>query len=192
MKIVFDSPPPQDVENAIVLGRNHPFVTHLSDLILGRALNPVGGQESNRCGAAYTNSVKHRTVVLLLRVRYILGRRNQPDQFAEEIVTVGYQAEGGKLVWLSPNDKDTLQLLEEAAAVGNITNQEKQQRIRSALEEVNAHRSALQRIAESRAGELEAAHDRLKQQIGGAKVKATAHAPDILGIYVFLPGGKAS
>jgi superfamily II DNA or RNA helicase len=192
VKVVFDSPPPQDVDNAFVLGRNHPFVAHLSDLILGRALGPQDGQESYRCGAAYTNAVKTRTVILLLRVRYLLGRRNQPDQFAEEVVTVGYRAEGGKLVWLPPNDKGTLQLLEEVEAVGNITEQEKQQRIASALEEVNANRAELQRIADQRATELEAAHDRLKQQIGGAKVKATAHAPDILGIYVFLPGGKPS
>jgi superfamily II DNA or RNA helicase len=192
IRVVFDSPPPQDVDNAVVLGRNHLFVAYLSDLILGRALGPQNGQESYRCGAAYTNAVKTRTVILLLRVRYLLGRRNQPDQFAEEIVTEGYRAEGGRLAWLPPNDKDTLQLLEEAEAVGNITDQEKQQRIAGALEEVNANRAELQRIADARATELEAAHDRLKQQIGGAKVKATAHPPDILGIYVFLPGGKAS
>lgn len=192
VKIVFDSPPPQDVDSAVVLGRNHPFVAYLSELVLGRALGPQDGQESYRCGAAYTNAVKTRTVILLLRVRYLLGRRNQPDQFAEEIVTVGYRAEAGKLVWLPPNDKDTLRLLEEAEAVGNITGQEKQQRIAAALGEVSANRAELQRIADARAKELEAAHDRLKQQIGGAKVKATPHAPDILGIYVFLPGGKAS
>jgi superfamily II DNA or RNA helicase len=192
VKIVFDSPPPQEVDNAVVLGRNHAFVAYLSDLVLGRALGPQDSQESYRCGAAYTNAVKIRTVILLLRVRYLLGRRNQPDQFAEEIVTVAFRGESGKLVWLPPNDKDTLRLLEEAEAVGNITDQEKQQRITSALQEVNANRAELQRIADARATELEAAHDRLKQQIGGAKVKATAHAPDILGIYVFLPGGKAS
>ncbi|MCI0724151.1 MAG: helicase, partial [Acidobacteria bacterium] len=190
VKVVFDSPPPHDVDNAVVLGRNHLFVAHLSDLILGRALNPQNGQENYRCGAAYTNAVQARTGILLLRVRYLLGRRNQPDQFAEEIVTLGYRAESGKLVWLPPNDEDTLRLLEEAQAVGNITDEEKRQRILAALDEVNKSRAELQRIADTRAMELEAAHDRLKQQIGGAKVKATAHPPDILGIYVFLPGGK--
>jgi superfamily II DNA or RNA helicase len=190
VKVVFNSPPPQDVENAVVLGRNHPLVAYLSDMILGRALSPQNDKESYRCGATYTNSVTARTVVLLLRVRYLLGRRNQPDQFAEEVVTIGYRAESGKLVWRPANDKEVLRLLEEAEAAGNITDQEKSQRIASALDEVNAKRSELQHIADGRSAELEAAHDRLKQQIGGAKVKAKAHPPDILGVYVFLPGGN--
>jgi len=192
VKVVFDSPPPQDVDNAVVLGRNHLFVSYLSELVLGRALVPKDNQESYRSGAVYTNAVKTRTVILLLRVRYLLGRRNQPDQFAEEIITLGYRAEDGKSVWLPPNHKETLQLLEEAEPVGNITDQEKQQRISGALKEVNVNRTELQRIADQRAKELEAAHDRLKQQIGGSKVKVTAHEPDILGVYVFVPGGKAS
>ena len=33
--------------------------------------------------------------------------------------------------------------------------------------------------------------DRLKQTLGGAKVKVTAHPPDLLSVYVLLPGGKA-
>src|SRR5262249_29971253 len=103
VKVVFDSPPPQDVDNTIVLGRNHPFVSYLSELVLGRALGPRDNHDSYRSGAVYTNAVKTRTVVLLLRVRYLLGRRNQPDQFAEEIVTLGYRAENGKSVWLPPN-----------------------------------------------------------------------------------------
>ena len=44
----------------------------------------------------------------------------------------------------------------------------------------------MQRIAESRADELEGAHDRLREQIGGRTVKAKAYPPDILGIYVLL------
>jgi superfamily II DNA or RNA helicase len=189
VKAVFDSPPPQDVENAVVLGRNHPFVAYLSERILGRAFHPANERENYRCGAAYTRSVKTRTVVLLLRVRYRLSRRGQPDQFAEEVITTGYRSEGGDVRWFEANHADVLELVEKAEVVGNISLAEKQQRIEAALQEAQATRAKLQAIADGHCRELEAAHHRLKQQIGGAKVTATAYEPDILGIHILLPGG---
>jgi len=191
LKAVFDSPPPQDLENAVVLGRNHPFVAYLSEQILGRAFHPANERENYRCGAAYTRSVKTRTVVLLLRVRYRLSRRGQPEQFAEEIITTGYRSEGAEQSWYEANHSDILDILEKAEAVGNISPAEKRQRIEAALQEAQVAHSKLQAIADSRCRELEAAHERLKQQIGGTKVTATAYDPDILGIHVLLPGGKA-
>ena len=61
--------------------------------------------------------------------------------------------------------------------------------LKRALEEARTSKAELKRIAESRADELEAAHDRLREQIGGRTVKAKAYPPDILGIYVLLPSG---
>ena len=191
VKVVFDSPPPQDLDDALVLGRNHPLVAHLSDQILGRALQRQGQFEGYRCGAAYTNAVKSRTVILLLRVRYILSRRGRADQFAEELVTTGYDSGTAEPHWFAPNQQEVLALLETAEPAGNITSQEKEQRLQLALNETRASDTKLLEIAEQRATELETAYDRLKQQIGGATVKAEAHAPDILGLYVLLPGGQA-
>jgi len=189
VKIVFDSPPPQDVENAVFVGRNHLFTLHLSEKITGMAFRPKAPEDNFRCGAAYTSGVKSRTVILMLRLRYILSRRSQQDQFAEEIVTAGFRAEGGKLTWYPANDASLLTLLETAKVTGNITKNEKQQRLQDALKEVRANEAELQRIADARADELEEAHDRLREQIGGKTVKAKAYPPDILGIYALLPGG---
>jgi len=141
VKAVFDSPPPQDIENAEVLGRNHPFVAYLSEQILGRAFHPASERENYRCGAAYTAAVKTRTVVLLLRVRYRLSRRGQHDQFAEEVITTGYRSEGGEVHWFEANHPDVLELVEKAEAVGNISLAEKQQRIEAALHESQAARA---------------------------------------------------
>ena len=191
IKMVFDSPPPQDVENAVVIGRNHLLTVHLSEKITGMAFRPKASEDNFRCGAAYTSATKSRTVILMLRVRYILSRRGQPDQFAEEVVTTGYKAEGSNLSWYPANDSSLLALLESAEVTGNITTNEKQQRLQRALEEVRTSKAELQRIADSRGDELEAAHDRLREQIGGRTVKAKAYPPDILGIHVLLPGGAA-
>jgi superfamily II DNA or RNA helicase len=192
VKIVFTSPPPQDVENAVVIGRNHLLTIHLSEKITGMAFRPKLSADNFRCGAAYTSSIKNRTVILMLRVRYVLRRRGQQDQFAEEIVTAGYTAEGHIFSWYPANDSSLLALLEAAKVSGNITKSEKQERLQRALEEVETQRVELQRIADSRGDELETAHDRLREQIGGRAVKAKAYPPDILGIYVLLPGGVAS
>jgi hypothetical protein len=191
VKVVFVSPPPKDIDGAVILGRNHPLVAFLSDRVLGRAFLPQSEQDYSRSGAAYTGAVTGRTVIALLRVRYRLQRRAQSEQFAEEVVTVAAKTETGSLVWCSPNDAATFTLLDSAQPAGNISPQEKEQRISRAMEEMGASTNQLKAIADSRAAELESTYDRLKGTIGGGKVKVTAYAPDLLGLYVLLPGGNA-
>lgn len=191
VKAVFVSPPPKNIEGAVVLGRNHPLIAFLSDRILGRAFLPQTDQDYSRCGAAYTSAVKVRTVIALLRVRYKLQRRAQTEQFAEEVITVASRAAGSSLAWTAPNDPAMLSLLKSATPAGNISPQEKQQRIDRALDEMLTGASQLQAIADARATELEATYDRLKGTIGGGQVGVSAYPPDLLGVYVLLPGGNA-
>ena len=192
VKAVFVSPPPKDLEGPVVLGRNHPLVAFLSDRILGKAFLPKDEPDYCRSGAAYTTAVKVRTVIALLRVRYQLQRRNQGEQFAEEVITVGSQAEGAELSWSGANDSAMLAALGSAQPAGNISPQDKQQRIARALEELRSGWDQLKALAEDRAAELESSHDRLKGTLGGGKVKVTLsdQSPDLLGVYVLLPGGR--
>jgi ERCC4-related helicase len=191
VKVVFVDPPPEDVDNAVVLGRNHLLVAFLADRVLGRALVPKTELDYARCGATYTNAVKSRTVVVLLRVRYQLARRGQRDQFAEELVTVAYRAAGTQLEWEPPDKGEVLALLQSARAAGNISAPEKQQRVERALTELHEQRAELKRIADARAAELAATYTRLKPALGGGTVKVSSYAPDLLAVYVFLPGGNA-
>ena len=188
---MFVSPPPQDIENAVVLGRNHPLVAFLSDRILGRAFLPTTEQDFARCGAAYTNSVKARTVLALLRLRYKLTRKARSDQFAEEVLSVAYEAAGGKIVWKATNDTAAVTLLENVTPVRNLSTQEKHERIGKALEELNSEKTGLRAIADTRAADLEATYSRLKKTLGDVKVTVSAYDPDLLGVYVLLPGGDA-
>jgi len=191
VKVVFISPPPEEVENAVVLGRNHPLVAFLAERILGRAFLPTSAQDFARCGAAYTNAVKARTVLALLRIRYKLARRGQSDQFAEEVVTAAYETPAGNIEWNLTGDSDSSTLLELATASGNISPQEKGQRIERALEELRSDQAGLELIANRRAAELEANYERLKPTMGGGKVTVKPYPPDLLGVYVLLPGGNA-
>jgi len=188
--VVFDGPPPEQLKDAVVLIRNHPFVVALSERVFGEAFKPEPDHKFARCGAAYTDAVKTRTAIVLLRIRYRLTtRRHKIDQFAEEVVTSGCTRGDKGLVWLRSNDKETLSLLESVVPKGQITPQERTQQVAWALQMIQGAKADLDRIKNERAKEAEAAYDRLREQIGGSQITVTPHDPDILGVYVLLPGG---
>ncbi len=188
--IVFDSPPPEGLEDAVVLIRNHPFVVALSERVFGEAFKPQPDHKFARCGAAYTDAVKMRTAIVLLRIRYRLTtRRHKMDQFAEEVIATGFSRGDKGLVWLAPDDKATLALLEGVIPKGQITQPDRVQQVSWALQMIETAKADLERIAHKRAKETEAAYGRLREQIGGSQITVTPHPPDILGIYVLLPGG---
>lgn len=189
-EVVFDSPPPEGLEDAAVLIRNHPFVVALSERVFGEAFRPEPDHKFARCGAAYTDTVAARTAILLMRIRYRLTtRRHKIDQFAEEVVTTGFSRGNNGIVWLTTNDNATLALLEGVVPKGQITQQERTQQVAWALEMIEGAKIDLDRIAHERAKESEAAYERLREQIGGSQITVTPHVPDILGVYVLIPGG---
>lgn len=186
--VVFDSPPPK--EELQVLGRNHPLVEALSNRILGNALGAQPENKFSRCGSAYTNLVKLRTVVALLRIRYRLSRHRGPDLLAEELLTTGFQRFDDKIEWLAPNGQQVLTLLEKAVPVGQISQQERVSQVEWARQTLLAEAKELEAIADRRAQELEESHARLRQYTGGGQIKARPHRPDILALYIFLPAGS--
>ena len=128
--VIFDSPPPQGLEDAVVLIRNHPFVVALSEKVVGEAFKPQPDQNFARCGAAFTDTVTVRTVIALLRIRYRLTtRRHKLDQFAEEVVTTGFSRSEKGLDWLPTHDKATLALLETVIPKGQIGQQERVEQV---------------------------------------------------------------
>jgi hypothetical protein len=50
-------------------------------------------------------------------------------------------------------------------------------------------RDGLRDVAATRAAELEEAHARLRRYTGGGRLRVEAYDPDLLGVYVFVPGG---
>jgi superfamily II DNA or RNA helicase len=188
--VVFDGPPPEQLKDAVVLIRNHPFVVALSERVFGEAFRPEPDHKFARCGAAYTDAVVTRTAIVLLRIRYRLTtRQHKIDQFAEEVVTTGFTRGEKGLAWLPCNDKATLALLESIVPKGQISQQERTEQVAWALQMIGGAKADLDRIKNERAKEAEAAYARLREQIGGSQIAVTPHDPDILGVYVLLPGG---
>lgn len=184
--VAFEGPAPDE---AVVVGRNHPWIDWLAERALGRALE--GSPDVARSGAVVTGSVRYRTVVLLLHLRYRLRQPGRPDLFAEEVVVTGLERSGGRDIWFEPGDPKLLHLLEEARPETNISPAEREEQVRWALEHVGKHREQLDAIARRRAAEVAQAHQRVRRLTAERpRVEAEAYPPDLLGLYVLLPGGE--
>ena len=72
-----------------------------------------------------------------------------------------------------------------------ITQPERIEQVSWALQMVGTAKSDLERIAHDRAKEAESAYARLRELTGGSQITVTPalNSPDILGLYVLLPGG---
>lgn len=189
LKLAFTHPAPEGAEAVM---RGHPLIRELSAAVLQQALSPDGDRRFSRCGAHYTDAVRVRTAVVLLRLRYCLEYPGPSERFAEEIVVTGFRREGGeRVVWLAAGGPELLELLEGAHPVGNMPDEERRRQVSWALEVLsgNGAREVLEDLALSRAVALEECHSRLSRQSGGGAVKVHPYSPDILGVYVFVPGG---
>jgi hypothetical protein len=190
--IVFESPPPKGLEDAEVVDRNHPLIEAISERIISQAFSPQPGHDESkfsRCGAAYTQAIQRRTALLLLRIRYRLTGGKGPDMFAEEVVTAGFRGTTNGPEWLPANSDEVLGLL-QASTVGSPSQQERIEQIAWALGVVGKASDGLEKVAQARAKEIETSHERLRQQAGGRNIRALPYQPDILGVYVLVPGGR--
>jgi hypothetical protein len=128
-------------------------------------------------------------VVALLRIRYRLKERRGTELFAEEIVTAGFRRSGDQLEWLQTNGEEITRLLKEHATWTGSP-QERVQQVDWAVRALRSAGGDLDEIADVRARELEESHARLRHYTGGGQVKVKPYHPDILAVYVMVPGGS--
>ena len=84
-------------------------------------------------------------------------------------------------------------LLNQRTTSGAISPEERVRQVAWALGVVQSETSQIEMdaIASTRARELVESYERLQQYVGGSRFAATPYRPDILGVYVFVPGGEA-
>ncbi len=188
LRVTFDRRKDQD---ALYLGRTHPLVALVCDSVLGEAFGPAADDRFARAGAMYTDAVGHRTVLLLLRFRYLLHETT--DEFAEEIVLAGFRREDGAIAWIEPFAEAPRALVEAARPVANMEPAERQEQIAWALEFLAGRADWHKPLTDWRLGELQAAHDRLRRLMKARTLTVDPHSPpDILGCFVLVPaGGRA-
>jgi hypothetical protein len=203
--ISFDSPTPEGAE---YLGRNHRFVAALARFLFEQALEntgqPAGSDRAilSRCGAVRTRAVQTLTVILLLRVRYLLGQSGRQPLLAEEVQVLGFSPTAhDRALWLE--NAASLRLLAEAKPDANLPLEEKRELVERALSEIGEwqvasgkwgeshpiQRAIRERVAQ-RAADLAQAHKRIRQAVsqpvGELEVKPQ-FPPDLLGILLLQP-----
>ena len=142
-----------------------------------------------RAGAIFTRAVDIRTVVLVLRLRYLIEDRGA-RQFAEEAAVGAYRRDPDRPGRLVRIEEDGLQLLEEAEPATNMAPGEREEHVRWALGMLNGS-GWDDGIVEERTAALEGAHRRLSRAVDGAGAASVKPhpPPDIIGCYVLVPAG---
>lgn len=183
--ITFSSPTPEGVE---YLGRNHPFVAALARFLMEEALTKAGAAAATRCGVLRTRGVSRRTILYLLRVRYLLEQPERAPLLSEEVLVIGAaQGKGGRVDWLAPDE--AMPLL-AATPDANISMPEKQQLAAAALEAWPSMEQEVRDQIRKHASHLEKSHKRIRQAVS-LKVRQMALVPqlppDVLGVLVLEP-----
>lgn len=185
--ITFDSPTPTGLT---YIGRNHPLIEVLAEYLLDLAFHPLPNIDISRCGVLATDQVPERTILLLLRPRYLQHERgDRAPLLAEETLVWGFRGQPPQIRPIPPEEAQ--QLLDQARPSANVPLPDKQAALAQALSWWDDLQPRLQNMLETRATHLAEAHRRVRQLLSqrGARLEAQM-PPDLLGLVVLLPAGK--
>jgi superfamily II DNA or RNA helicase len=182
------------------LDRTDPNVAAIARYVLESALDSVTPADprdrpARRCGVMVTDAVPSRTTLLLVRYRFHLelpGRDGPRQLVAEDAQLLAYRGRPASATWLSP---DEIAALLAATPSDNIQPDEALGFLESAVAALDALRPHLDSVADELAVKLRDDHVRVRETIGQRvkkQIAVRAQKPaDILGVYVYLPGGEA-
>ncbi len=183
--VTFISPTPEGYK---YLGRNHPFIEQVCQVLLADSLSKTKPHKPSRAAVIRTNSVKVKTTLIQFRVRNVIEEQLKNNQLvAEEMLLWGYEG--------NPNDRKYLgydsakRLLMEASGVSNISSQEQTQWLEEELDAAKSLTKTFDDVAVERAKHLVEAHERFRKIVGGTKYRAVEPVlpMDIMGLYVLIP-----
>jgi hypothetical protein len=179
----------------IYLSRTHPAIENLATHVLDAALDPLSGDDflvqPARCGVTRTDAVSTRTTLLLARFRYHILTRREGDEtalLAEDLVTVAFEGAPASAVWL---DDDQAEALLAARPTGNVPADQARVFLQRVLDGYDGLLPHLEEVARRRGDELLAAHRRVRTaaRLSGVQYRVEPQLPpDVLALYVFLPG----
>jgi hypothetical protein len=182
------------------LDRTDPNVSAVARYVLESALDTVGvgdprDRPARRCGVMRTAAVPRRTTLLLVRFRMHLelpGRDGPRQLVAEHAQVLAYRGQASSAEWLSPSEVSELLA---AVPSGNVPPDQAQDFSERAVASLPGLLPHLSEVADSLALKLRDDHIRVREA-GGQRVRrqitVRAQKPaDVLGVYVYLPGGAA-
>ncbi|WP_201776523.1 helicase-related protein [Allosalinactinospora lopnorensis] len=180
-----------------VLLRTDPAVRALARYVLEAALDPKPETVpvAKRLGVTRSSRVAIRTVLLLVRYRFLLtlpGRGTPRTTVVEEARVTGYRpGEGGEREWLG---EDEVADLLASSPDGNLLPEQVAKQARRAVDELDTVQPDLDALGADLAEELRQAHHNVRRS-AEARVRGLKLVPhdraDVLGAYVYLPAGGA-
>ena len=183
LKVSFE---PTADRGVLFLHRTHPMVENLASYIFSSALDTETSGIARRAGVMRTSAVRTRTVLLLLRLRYHIIRSlkgHERHLLAEDALISAFTGDPSSPQWLEEAET-LLQMKPEADVPSDLAGQTLES-ITLQLPELNA---ILDTMARTRGNELLEAHRRVRRASDGKGSYRIEHnAPDIVGLYVFLP-----
>ena len=186
--VSFDSPTPDGYQ---YIGRNHPFVEQLCQLVLANTISRRG-KHAARSAVIRTDAVSIKTTVLLFRVRNVIETRKQDHQIvAEEMMVWGYRGTGSDGDFLTSSEAK--ELLMTAQPTANLTPQARSSFLENECQQLENLREQFDRVAEERSQHLVDAHERFSKLMDRKRFQVVHPVlpMDIIGVYVLLPdGGK--
>ncbi|MBD3376720.1 DEAD/DEAH box helicase [candidate division KSB1 bacterium] len=186
LDITFHSPVP---EGFFYIGRNHPFVEQLCQLVTANALEKGGVFHIGRAAVVRSKQVQLKTTIMIFRVRNVIENKKSGDQLiAEEAIIWGYRGTPQQREFLS--QQEAADLLKESEASADLSPQARVQFLEEEIERLQHLESERDALALQRAEMLVDAHDRFRKAMGGGayQIVKPVLPMDVLGLYVLLPG----
>lgn len=188
----FKSPTPEGYR---YIGRNHPLVEHLSQMVLANALYPEGNRfHVGRSSVLRTSAVKQMTVIAEFRVRNVIATlQGKQELVAEEMVLWGWQGDADDAANYL-NLEQAKNILDQASPTANVNPAEQAYWLDEALVTLNRLSSVFENLALERAAHLVEAHERFREALDKGhrfKVVEPVLPMDLLGLYVLIPETSA-
>ena len=170
----------------LLLTRMHPIVEKPgATYVMSAALDPLGEGIARRCGAIRTKAVARRTTLLLVRLRYhIIAQYPDVERplLAEDCRVLAFAGSPQSPAWLDEAEAERLVLAEPDS---NIAPEQATDFIRKVAVGFEALRPQLEAAAKSRAEELLAAHQRVREaaRLKGVRYRVEPQLPPgVLGV----------
>jgi len=190
LAVRFDLPAGEGVR---YLGRTDPLVEGLARYVLDAALDPQVESAARRGGVIRTDAVTSRTTLLVVRYRFNLVTVRQGVEqplIAEDAGLLGFAGPPADPVWLAP---ELVAPLLDARPTANVAPDQAADFVSEVVAAADSWRPHLDDEARSRAEQLADAHRRVRQAVRQRGVRHRVEPqlpPDVLGVFVYLPGGR--
>lgn len=188
VKVSFESPTP---EGHIYLGRNHPLVERLCQIVLAHSIER-GRFRAARAAVLRTPDVAVPTTLLMFRCRNVIEeKRSQGHQLvAEEMLLWGYRGQPSEGDFLTSDE--ARRLLVDARPSGDLTPERASREIESRVAALPDLRPAFDSLAEERCQHLVDAHERFSSLVEKKRfgVVYPILPMDVLGVYLLMPSGQ--